>query len=68
LDDAGAVLSFARRIPVLSSMLPDPQVLHWEVVYTYRVRLRAGPFPFCGIGPCYAALLLDAAPGALGER
>jgi hypothetical protein len=65
VDDADTMLSVARRIPVLSGMLPSLPVLHWESAATYRVRIRAGAFPFCGTGTCYEAQLLDASPGFL---
>jgi hypothetical protein len=56
------VLAWLRRAPVLGTLLPAPQVLHWGVVATYRVRLRAIPESSCGSGVCFEAVLLDSAP------
>ena len=61
------VLGRLRRLPLLGTLLPAPQVLRWGAVATYRVRLRAIPQSICGTGVCYEAVLLDAAPDAFGE-
>jgi hypothetical protein len=55
-------LAWLRRVPVLGTLLPAPQVLHWGVVATYRVRLRAIPESSCGSVVCFEAVLLDSAP------
>jgi hypothetical protein len=62
-----SLLVFVRRVPLLGGLLPAPQVVHWGEVATYRVELRAMPDESCGAATCYEALLLDAAPGTLGE-
>jgi hypothetical protein len=73
-----ALRASLRRIAVLDRLIPAPQVLHWGVVATYRIQLRA---VLCGhpghqqaacdlhertdksgCSSCYQALLLDAAP------
>jgi hypothetical protein len=56
-----------RRIPLVRALVGGPQVVQWDVAATYQVRLQAVDGSHCGGGPCYEALLLDAAPGALGE-
>jgi hypothetical protein len=66
-DPPPVALAWLRRVPVLGTLLPAPQVLTWGVVATYRVRLQATPESICGSGVCFEALLLDAAPGAVGE-
>jgi hypothetical protein len=55
------------RLPLLRALLPTRQLVYWGVVASYRVQLRALPADSCPFAPCYEALLLDAAPGALGE-
>jgi hypothetical protein len=55
-------LAWLRRVPVLGTLLPAPQVLHWWVVATYRVRLRAIPESSCGSRVCFEAVLPDSAP------
>jgi hypothetical protein len=37
------------------------------VLAHYRVQIRAVPAASCRYWPCFEALLLDAAPDALGE-
>jgi hypothetical protein len=56
-------LSSVRRLPLLGSVLPPPQVVHWGQVAVYRVRLRS-PAGTSGESASYEALLVDAAPGA----
>jgi hypothetical protein len=60
--DQGRLLTLLRRVPILAWFAPAPQALHWGVVATYRVRLRAAPANSCVFLPCYEAVLLDAAP------
>jgi hypothetical protein len=60
------LLTMVRRLPLVGPFIPAPRVVHWERVAVYRVQLRAAT-GLCGVPPCYEALLLDAAPGALGE-
>jgi hypothetical protein len=54
--------AFVRHVPVLDSLAPVPQAVHWGTVATFRVRLRAAPANSCPGPPCYEAVLLDAAP------
>jgi hypothetical protein len=56
------LLAIVRRIPLLGSFVPAPQVVHWDVAATYRVHLRATDEALCGGPPCYEALLLEAVP------
>jgi hypothetical protein len=56
------LLTIVRRVPLLGSMAPAPQVVHWEVVATYRVQLQPVPAGSCGGTTCYEALVLDVAP------
>jgi hypothetical protein len=59
--------AFVRRVPVFGRLVPPPQVVHWERAAIYRVRLSAAPAWSCPAHRCYKAVVLDAAPGALGE-
>jgi hypothetical protein len=59
-------LTVVRHLPLLGGILPPPQVVHWGQVAVYRVQLRT-LVDTAGGRAAYAALLLDAAPGALGE-
>jgi hypothetical protein len=53
------------RGPLLGALLSAPQTLHWGADASYRVQLQPAPAAGCyPTPPCYAALLLDAAPGA----
>jgi hypothetical protein len=61
------VLAFERRVPVLGALVPAPQVPHWDVVATYRVRFDALPAGSCPAQPCYGAVVLDAASDTRGE-
>jgi hypothetical protein len=51
-----------RHLPLIGRLAPQPQVLHWGGLATYRVRLRIAPADSCSFLPCYEAVLLDAAP------
>jgi hypothetical protein len=64
---AAPLLAAVRRVPLLWRVLPAPQVVDWAAPATYRVQLLAAPAADCGHPPCFRALLLDAAPDALGE-
>jgi hypothetical protein len=55
------LLAAARRLTLVGSVLPPPQVVHWGRVAVYRVQLRALPGAFGG-SASFQALLLDAAP------
>jgi hypothetical protein len=61
------LLAFLRRVPLLGGIVPARQGVGWMAPATYRVQLRPVPAISCGYLPCYQALLLDAAPGVLGE-
>ena len=61
----GAPLTFLRHFPPLASLLPAPQQIVWGAVWVYRVRLSVAACDAYQPPPCYAAQLLDAAPGAL---
>jgi hypothetical protein len=60
------LLSVVRHLPLRGRVLPPPQVVHWRQVAIYRVQLRALA-DTAGGRASYEALLLDAAPVALGE-
>jgi hypothetical protein len=60
------LLAAARRLPLLGSVLPPPQAVRWGRAAVCRVQLRTLADPFGG-SAAYEALLLDAAPGAVGE-
>ena len=49
-----------RRLPLVRSLVPRPQLLRWGRLATYRVRLHAAP----GCRACALALLIDAYGGA----
>ncbi|HWE62684.1 MAG TPA: hypothetical protein VHB98_13300 [Chloroflexota bacterium] len=57
-----AVRAFLRRVPLVRAVVAPPQTPRWWLLATYWVQLRATATGFCGIPPCYEALLLDAAP------
>jgi hypothetical protein len=57
--DQGRLLSLLRRVPILAWFAPAPPALHWGVLATYRVQLRAAPASTCVFLPCYEAVLLD---------
>jgi hypothetical protein len=56
------LLAALRRLPLAGRLVPGPQAVRWGVVATYRVRLQAAPILVCDATPCYAGLLLEAAP------
>jgi hypothetical protein len=56
------LLAALGRLPLVSRLVPAPQTIRWGALATYRVRLRAASTSACDQSPCYAALLLDAAP------
>jgi hypothetical protein len=56
------LLGGLRRLPFAGRLVPAPQHLHWGMPATYRVLLSIAPSSRCDRGPCYEALLLDAAP------
>ena len=56
-------LTSVRRLPLIGRFAPPPQVIRWEQVAVYRVRLRS-PAGTSGESGSYEALLVDAAPGA----
>jgi hypothetical protein len=52
-----------RHLPLIGRLAPQPQVVRWGTLTTYRVRLRAAPAGgSCSFLPCFEAVLLDAAP------
>ena len=55
-----------RRLPLLKAVMPAPQEVRWDTHAVYRIRLREVPTPSCSHPPCYEAVLVDAAPDALG--
>jgi hypothetical protein len=57
----GSTLAFLRRVPLLGGLAPAPQVIQWDALATYRVKLRATAGESCGAATCYEALL-DIAP------
>jgi hypothetical protein len=59
-------LTSVRRLPLLGSVLPPPQVVHWGQVAVYRVRVRSRA-DTSGGPASYEAVLLDAAPDAPEE-
>jgi hypothetical protein len=58
-----ALLALARRIPLLRRLMPAPASISWGVAAVYRIELRRSACSG-GAPPCYAALLLAAAPQA----
>jgi hypothetical protein len=56
-------LTSVRRLPLIGRFAPPPQVIRWEQVAVYRVRLRS-PAGTSGERGSYEALLVDALPGA----
>jgi hypothetical protein len=58
-----ALTALLRRIPWVRALVRGPHVVQWGVAATYQVQLRVMAGSHCGGGPCYEALLLDAAPG-----
>jgi hypothetical protein len=56
------LLAALRRLPLAGRLVPGPQAVRQGVLATYRVRLQAAPAPVCDATPCYAVVLLDAAP------
>jgi hypothetical protein len=62
LGTGNRLVTALRRLPLLGTLLPEPQVLYGEEAATYRVQIRAAPAGSCLFPPCYEALLLDAAP------
>jgi hypothetical protein len=60
--DTNPLLAHIWRVPILGNLMPALQEQHWGAAATYRVSLRAVPNSLCGTGPCYEAVLLDAAP------
>jgi hypothetical protein len=57
------LLAALRRLPPLGRLLPAPQALRWGADAAYRVWLRPAPADRCYHSPpCYAVVLLDAAP------
>jgi hypothetical protein len=57
-----ALLAQLRQVPLLGSLLPAPQHVHWGQRATYRVQIALVPNSLCGSTPCEQALLLDATP------
>jgi hypothetical protein len=64
------LLASLRRLPPAGQLLSLPQRPRWGALGTNHIRLLAMPATACWDAPCYAALLLDAAPAAftLGEQ
>jgi hypothetical protein len=60
------LLAALRRLPLVGGWVPPLPAPPWEVLHTYQVRLQAAPGGSCGVALCFEAVLLDAAPGALG--
>jgi hypothetical protein len=61
------VLTIVRHLPLVRSVAVPPQVVRWGQVAVYRVQLRTLA-DTSGGSASYEALLLDAAPGTLGEQ
>jgi hypothetical protein len=59
-------LTSVRRLPLLGSVLPPSQVVHWGQVAVYRVQVRSRADTSSGPAS-YEAVLLDAAPDAPEE-
>jgi hypothetical protein len=51
-----------RGTPLVDRLVPAPQILHGEVVATYRVQLASVPDSLCSVGACTDAGLLDSVP------
>jgi hypothetical protein len=61
------LLAALRRLPLAGGWVPTLPAPPWEVLRTYRVRLQAATGSSCDATACFAALLLDVAPGVPGE-
>jgi hypothetical protein len=57
------LLTLVRHLPLIRSVAAPPQVVHWGQVAVYRVQLRT--LADASAGSAHAAVLLDAALGAL---
>jgi hypothetical protein len=55
-------LAFLRRLPLVSRVMPPPQVVRWGIPAVYRVQLQPAQRSVCSSSPCYEAVLEDAAP------
>jgi hypothetical protein len=53
------LLTFLRRVPLVGTIVPAPQVIRWDALAVYRVQLRI-EHP-CSV-TCAEAVLLDAVP------
>jgi hypothetical protein len=60
------LLTVVRHLPLLRSIATPPQVVHWGQVAVYRVQVRRRA-DTSGGHASYEAVLLDAAPGVVGE-
>jgi hypothetical protein len=54
-----AVPAFLRRLPLVGTVVPAPEVLQWYTIATYHVHLQIEQL--CP-STCYTAVLLDTAP------
>jgi hypothetical protein len=54
--------AFLRRLPLVSRVVPPPQVVRWGIPAVYRVQLQPTQQSVCSSSPCYEAVLEDAAP------
>jgi hypothetical protein len=57
--------SILQSEPILRSLLPGPQHLLRGRAAVYRIRVQTLGGDVCGYWPCYAAVLIDAAPDPL---
>jgi hypothetical protein len=56
------LLAALRRLPLVGGLVAGPRALRRGALATYRVRPQAAPAPLCDATPCYAVVLLEAAP------
>ena len=63
---APPLLAVLRRLPLLAPRTPAPQAPAFGRLGVYRVQLRPLGTSVCGTGACVQAVLVDAAPDALG--
>jgi hypothetical protein len=59
--DAPPLLALLRRMPMLSALAPKPQAIAWATPGVYRVELQQAACFSGETGPCYQAVILDAA-------
>jgi hypothetical protein len=54
-------LAVLRRMPLLALLAPSPQAIDWATPGVYTIQLERASCFSGGTGPCYEAVILDAA-------